>query len=244
MRGTVSINAKCQRCPVKWAANTQCLCRGVRIGWSILSEVERLFYAQQEGHLLTLKGAKKLLFLRKHVYFCWFIIAAKPIATIFQLKENTLYLINTFIKHTCISSSFHCFELIHHYSHGHKCPDGRWFWTKNGKPGDTFTFRILWLLCWPTFSGEGIHQQDGGFLPHHPDMDSNNTHGLWLFHLFVDTKRSRRQFCTQERMHWKVLIVRLHHLMLLFFWRRTSEFVLSWDYCALIEHITVKIIIV
>lgn len=96
----MSASNMCIRCivfhekyPIKRAASTQCC---VRIGWLILSETETLFYTEQVGHLLTLKGAKVLLFLKKRIslFMIHHCCKWKLIAKIFQLKGNTFYLIN------------------------------------------------------------------------------------------------------------------------------------------------------
>lgn len=160
------INAEYQWCSVKkWAAYTQCFCKGVRIGCLILLQTEGLFYTQQEGHLLSLKGAKVLLFLRKHNFTLVdsSLPQMKTDSYIFSTKRTVFnkYIIKTihnFIFFSLGLSLLEYFDIIPicHYSHGQKCPHGRWFCINNGKPDDTFTYWILWLLCWPTCSGEGI----------------------------------------------------------------------------------------
>lgn len=122
-----SIYAEYQWCPIKWAASTKCC---VRIGWLILSETERLFYTQQEGHLLTLKSAKVLLFLRKSncIFVDTSLLQMKTDSWKFSTKRKytvfNKYIYKAYIYFLFFSSGLlQYFDIvpIRHYSHGQKC---------------------------------------------------------------------------------------------------------------------------
>lgn len=112
------INVEYQWCSIKWAASTRCLCKGVRIGLLIFLQMKWLFYTQQEGHLLTLKGAKVLPFLRKH-YFTFVnpsLPQMKTYSYIFSTKRKyTVF--NKYIIKTTHNFLFSLMTVFCHYSY-------------------------------------------------------------------------------------------------------------------------------